>query len=172
MNEFSSAPNSLSRAALAITKPSKFESSNFCNLVKIFPLMSSKSIEDISQGNAFRRNLFRFSFLLGDEVKIFIFFLFNEVGLKTKTSLKSALGMVAIISVPDSSSTGKSFQECTAMSAFPDKSVSLISEVNTPISGILCSGVVKSISPVVSLVKKFISISGKFSLIASATSKD
>ena len=40
-----------------------------------------------------------------------------------------------------------------------------MSEVKTPISGILCRGVVKSISPEVSFVLKIIFVSGYFFLI-------
>jgi hypothetical protein len=65
----------------------------------------------ISKGRAFFKNFDRFSCLLGDEVKISNFLFFKELFLKIKTSLESALFIVAATSVPSSRSTGRSFQE-------------------------------------------------------------
>ena len=55
------------------------------------------------------------------------------------------------MNVPGSVSTGRSFQEWTAKSPLPDIRSFFISLVNTPISGILFKGVVKSLSPRVDL---------------------
>ena len=69
--------------------------------------------------------------------------------------------MVPIISVPISNLTGRSFQECTAISALPSIRSSLISFVKTPMSGILLRGVSKSESPSVFLYICLILVSGE-----------
>ena len=83
----------------------------------MFPLMSLNIIFSGFQGRAKGRKFERFSFLLGEEVKIVIFSLLREVVLKKSKSLGSSLSIVEIISVPPNISIGRSFQECTAMSA-------------------------------------------------------
>ena len=115
------------------------------------------------------RKLERFSFLLGEDVKILIFFFSIELFLKINKSLGSSLFKVVTISVPFCNSTGKSFQEWTAISALFFRSSSLISFVKTPGSGIWCNGVDKSISPDVSLVKNSMLILENSSFIFSAT---
>ena len=113
----------------------------------MFPLTSWNSISLNFFGRAFGKKLDKFSFLLGEEVRILILSTFKEVFFMYKISRKSALLRVAKTSVPSEDSIGRSFQECTARSAFPDNNSSLMSDVKTPISGILSKEVSVSKSP-------------------------
>ena len=136
----------------------------------MLPLTSLNRIWSIFTGKALGKNSERFFSLLGEELNIDRFFFFKLNFLKKTISLMSALGRVPIISVPSSKSIGRSFQECTAISALLLTRSSLMSFVKTPISGISSRGVSWFKSPKVDLKICSILISGNNLFISLATS--